>query len=81
MQLEEAEYRKPMKRCEEKLRGIFEKPLGSGKWLIRYVDSQGAIGAKKLGRGAWLSKGIRQDGSAEGRTRPCWTQHASGTQG
>jgi integrase len=35
---------------EEKMRGVFERPLGSGVWWISYCDAAGARHREKIGR-------------------------------
>jgi site-specific recombinase XerD len=38
------------RRTEEPIRGIFEKPVGSGIWWIRYTDGAGQYKREKVGR-------------------------------
>ena len=38
------------RKAEEPLRGIFEKPAGSGIWWIRYADGAGQYKREKVGR-------------------------------
>lgn len=41
---------------EKNPRGVFEKPVGSGVWWIRYCDGDGRLHREKVGRRSWAIK-------------------------